>query len=224
MKCQQIQQQMIAYSENAVDTATLSQIEAHIQTCPACAQELRAIQQTLTILQATAVPEPSDAFWRDMTVNVMRKVRNSPSQPVERVQFLPRFQFAFAGIAMMLLVIAIYAYFKFHPVVSFDVATVSPQPTAVTIQGLPQTMTPAAGTTLIPAALPADILDTQFALFNGTSALDGERLSGADLLDVFLAEFTLEEKQAFLAELQKMQNLSQPNQLPATHETQDVER
>lgn len=205
MKCKHVQEKLVEFSEHVLDQPEQSQIEAHVHTCPMCAQELDDIQETISLLKSIPIEEPSESFWTDFSTDVMDKVY-AAEPPVRRGMLgsLPHFKLAMGLLALMLFLGGIVAYLFFQ----FPSAEKS-----VTFSGLErqpateETGSNSADSTLqqiAPEELTQDILDSEFALFDGTLSTTLDAGYSEDMVDALLSGLTTEEKQALLAELSKI--------------------
>lgn len=202
MKCQHVQQKMIEYSEHGLSQKLTAQIEDHLRLCPQCAQELRTIKATLHVLHTDEIGDQSDVFWRNFTIGVMHEVRKSePVRALPLFSFL-RLRFVLAGMLGFCLLMAVAAYLyvrssSFTPRMYIPVAQTMPAQPEPELQNIASEQ------------LAQDMLSTDFALFDGTTAPPIEISAGDDLLDILLYGLSVEEKQALLAELNTMQDQSQ---------------
>lgn len=205
MNCKHVRQKLVEYNEHVLDLPEQSQIETHIQTCPTCAQELRDIKETITLLKSVPMEEPPESFWTDFSSHVMNKVY-ATEPPIRRRIFvaLPRFRLAMGLLAVIFVIggIAAYVFFQFpsreQTVTFFD----SEFPPVVEEAG-----SSTFETTLQHIAsedLMHDILDSEFALFDGTLSITLDTRYRDDMVDALLSGLTTEEKQALLTELYKM--------------------
>lgn len=113
MKCKHVQKHLLDYSESVLDQDTRSHIEEHLRNCPVCAGELREFEQTVKLLQSAPSQEPPEAFWTDLTSNVMGEIHKmGPIQTTRRAFFFPDFKWVAVAIAILLLVFAsFFLYF-----------------------------------------------------------------------------------------------------------------
>lgn len=218
MKCKQAQQKLVEYSEHVLNKNAQSQIQQHVQTCAACAQELQEIEETVTLLKSVSLQEPSETFWTDFTSNVMKKV-STAEIPVRHRRFFqfPRLTFAVVLCALFVILVGGYAYFRIHTtrVETTAELPVSEPAGAVVLEEtqndetLPLTPDKAGLRHIASDELTQDILESGLALFDGATSTSLDMLSSDDMLDVLLYGLTVEEKQVLLSELYKMKEMSQ---------------
>jgi hypothetical protein len=205
MKCKHVQQKMLDYTEHVLHDRAHEQVEHHLQSCQVCAQELEALQETLDMLAATPIQEPSESFWNDFTTDVMRKIRKA-DPPEPGWYFFPSWQIRMASacIIVLILIAGMFAY-----------RSLRKQPSIITTQSTerPATSEMSALNTalqqIVPEELPQRMLDTEFALFDDIGSPRLEIYSGDTVLEGLLSGLSAEEKRALLIELYKMQEQSQ---------------
>ncbi len=61
MKCEKLRQEFMEAVLGGPETAS-AEMREHLQSCAACAEELAALQQTMTLLEEWQTPEPSPYF------------------------------------------------------------------------------------------------------------------------------------------------------------------
>lgn len=210
MKCQDVQQHLLDYSEQILDPHHQQQVEAHLHTCQACVQELRETEQMLTLLRKTELSAPPDLFWNNFTAGVMRQVRKA-DPPHRSPWFVFREFFAFRRLHIALVValigcfvagLSLYLSLRENP--NQAIATRPPVAPTTPTEGKDAPSADRAIRKIAPDQLVEDILTTDLALFNGIPATTLENSFSYDLIDVLLSGLTVEEKQALLAELNAM--------------------
>ena len=72
MDCREVQDQLIEFYEDQLGQIDAEQIRDHLEICPACREELRAIEKVISGLKSQRLPEPGEAFWRDFPKRVRR--------------------------------------------------------------------------------------------------------------------------------------------------------
>jgi hypothetical protein len=75
MRCRQIQPHLLAFIEGELTQRKHGKVAMHVAACPACASALRSLQQTLHMVQALDVPEPSPVFWEAFGTALHQRIR-----------------------------------------------------------------------------------------------------------------------------------------------------
>ena len=75
MKCNQARQLVMDFCESELSGHLLDQFKLHLETCPKCRQEVRAVQRTLKILKEVEPTSPPSGFWEDYLVGVRSKIK-----------------------------------------------------------------------------------------------------------------------------------------------------
>lgn len=57
-------------------------LEAHVETCDACAEELRSLQATLAVTAQRERPEPPESFWQNYGPRLVRRMRRAEARTV----------------------------------------------------------------------------------------------------------------------------------------------
>jgi len=109
MRCQRIQAHLFAFLEGELRQRQHRRVAAHVATCAACATELRGLRQTLHLVQALEVPEPSAAFWEAFGPALRQRLRQetvvTPSQrrwPLKDFFLWPRPVLAAVAVSLIL--------------------------------------------------------------------------------------------------------------------------
>jgi len=74
MDCREVQEQLIEFHEDQLGRPEAERISAHVEACPHCREELRAIEKVMEGLKSLGLPEPGEAFWRDFPKRVREGV------------------------------------------------------------------------------------------------------------------------------------------------------
>jgi len=69
MKCENIREQFMEVVLSGPETAS-REVQEHLRTCAACAEELVSFQQTMTLLDEWQAPEPSPYFGSRLRARV----------------------------------------------------------------------------------------------------------------------------------------------------------
>jgi hypothetical protein len=88
MDCREVQDQMIEFHEDQLGRLEAERIGAHLEACPHCREELRAIEKVMEGLKSLRLPEPGEAFWRDLPKRVGEAIHGE-GRPVG-LPILPR--------------------------------------------------------------------------------------------------------------------------------------
>jgi hypothetical protein len=215
MKCKQVQQKLVDYSEKLLDDKARSRIEEHLQKCSVCTQELHAIENTIAFLQALPFQDPPEAFWTDFTSKVMSTINKMPSpSKIQRLWYFPRVRMAMAFFVLIVILGGLYGYFHaeiqrvLHPV-NITAAARSEQDS--TLSGAPDTKHPIekALHRIASDDLKHAMLEHDLALFEGSDAVSFDRDYSDEMVYFLINSLTEEEKEALLTELHKMKNTSQ---------------
>ena len=75
MRCQRIQPHLLALIEGELKPSKREKVTRHVAACPACASAMRSLRQTLRVVQAIDVPEPSPAFWQEFGTALHQRIR-----------------------------------------------------------------------------------------------------------------------------------------------------
>ena len=99
-------QELVAYAENLVDqrTAISAPMARHIASCKHCAQEVKAVRNSLIFTASAPKPQPS----QDLTKRILLQARHLRYEEQRRQRFRTRLRTTFQGAAYaaILLVIA----------------------------------------------------------------------------------------------------------------------
>jgi hypothetical protein len=68
---------LLAFIEEELPQRKHGKIALHVAACPACASALRDLQQTLHLVQAMDVPEPSLDFWEAFGTTLHQRIRRA---------------------------------------------------------------------------------------------------------------------------------------------------
>ena len=77
MRCQRIQPHLLALIEDELKPRKREQVARHVAACPACVSAMRSLRQTLRVVQAIDVPEPSPAFWQEFGTTLHQRMRRA---------------------------------------------------------------------------------------------------------------------------------------------------
>ena len=61
MKCEEVDLKMIDYLDNKLEESELQDIEKHLETCERCLDELKAMQQVMTLISEDEMVKPDDS-------------------------------------------------------------------------------------------------------------------------------------------------------------------
>ncbi len=208
MKCKHVQQQLLDYSEDLLEQKTQSLIAEHLQHCPECRQELHDFNSTIDLLQSVTFQEPAEPFWHNFTATVMRKIKYMEPIPARRTfSFFPQVRMAFAVAVLIILIGGLIFYFA-NPVQQSHKLTA--QHSEQQTDDLPIPLSPVEEKTITDIfegieKLQHDILDTEFALFDGNTLEVFDVDNSDEMLYYLISTLTEEEKDLLLSELYKMQ-------------------
>ncbi|GAK54566.1 hypothetical protein U14_05853 [Candidatus Moduliflexus flocculans] len=201
MKCKDVQKKLLDYSEGTLEPKTSLRVEMHLRTCAQCAEELKAFEDTVRLLQRMPIKEPSEEFWTDFTRGIMQNVRRveRTTAPSWFLQF-PRLNVAFVAVATILVIVGAVFFIQGHVVKNNQQQiarqSVESNPPAENIdEALKKIVHP---------KMVEDMLHTNWALIDGQqlSAFDAD--FSDDTIDFLLEDLTESEKQALLVELERL--------------------
>jgi anti-sigma factor RsiW len=78
MKCEKLREQFMEVVLNGPETA-LPEVQEHLRSCAACAQELVSFKQTMALLDEWQAPEPSPYFSSRLRARVREEASVQPS-------------------------------------------------------------------------------------------------------------------------------------------------
>lgn len=109
MGCTEIRRYLADYLEGALLPEQAQQVESHLQSCLACAQECRALEQVPRLLQQWSPPVPSERIWAGIERRLHASRRARP--------FLARSTLLVASLsaAAVLLVVAFLMWSRSKP-------------------------------------------------------------------------------------------------------------
>lgn len=81
MGCEAYRSTLIEYLDGNLTGGARAELEAHLAHCPGCREELRDLQETLTLIASMQVPEPPEAFWQQYLRELRQKVAPAPRLP-----------------------------------------------------------------------------------------------------------------------------------------------
>jgi len=109
MRCRRIQPHLLAFIEGELTQRKRGKVALHVAVCPACASALRGLQQTLHMVQAMDVPEPSPAFWEAFGTTLHQRIRRAEAVhsgrhrfPIRDLFLLPKPVLAAAAVSLIL--------------------------------------------------------------------------------------------------------------------------
>jgi hypothetical protein len=84
-------------------------VEAHLEHCPACRREARALKEVTAALQSAPVKDPGPAFWQEFNRELHLKLVRANQAPPEAQRFrfrIPAYAAAAASLAVLVVWIA----------------------------------------------------------------------------------------------------------------------
>ncbi len=194
-QCAILQRWLPEYPDGDLPAFWRRMLKAHVERCPACHQELRAMQEVVETLKTAPVADPGPQFWsefsREMHLKLVHAAQAGKMVPA-RSPWLGRLPYLVGApaLAALLLWVAISYLSPEHP-------GVTPQPQMAKQEKPAEKM--AAKPKAPAAAAPEEATNTVvFAAQNGNEMPPDEDL---DDLDSTLANMTDQEKEAFLKKL-----------------------
>ncbi|MFQ5636426.1 MAG: anti-sigma factor family protein [bacterium] len=80
MNCFDTEQKLGSYVERVCSEAERHEIEAHLQTCGHCTQQVKALHQIDILLKNETFPQPSEEYWLELPKTIIRRL--GLSQPL----------------------------------------------------------------------------------------------------------------------------------------------
>jgi hypothetical protein len=107
MTCGRIRKRLIAYIEGSLPEAERREVEAHLESCGACARELKAVSETAQILRAARPQsgEPPPGFASRVAASL-----GQPARPVPQPRWAP----AWAGVVVVAGLVLLLALGNWH--------------------------------------------------------------------------------------------------------------
>ena len=113
-RCRWYRRWLVDYADGALRRGR-QRVEAHLRLCPACSAEVAALREVPLALQAAAVPDPGDQFWRQQQEAIGRAIRNAPAPRTSwwRARWTDGWRFEWwryplAAAASVLIAVAVY--------------------------------------------------------------------------------------------------------------------
>ena len=75
MRCEKVQERLPAYVDGCVGWMTRRRVRAHLDTCPGCRAEHRALERTVSLLHQV----PGERVPRDVAAAVMARIPERPA-------------------------------------------------------------------------------------------------------------------------------------------------
>lgn len=104
----EVKEVLADYLKGALPEATREEVEAHLKDCDGCVNELSFLREIVKI----NVPDPGDLFWQSLpgVVRMSVKKKDAHRFPLKSILFRPLP--VAAGIAVLVLLVIIFAYKK----------------------------------------------------------------------------------------------------------------
>jgi len=84
MRCAEVEPNLMELIDEGLASSRREELLGHVQVCAACAAELSACRELLTLVQADSVPEPSSRFWMEFLPSLKRRIEQEGSAPERR--------------------------------------------------------------------------------------------------------------------------------------------
>ncbi len=97
-KCDQIKGLLADYAVGGLSRRARSRVEAHVETCASCREELRALERTGALLDAVGM-EAAPEDWEHVQARILARTRKRTR---------PALRFAWAAAAAALLALLVY--------------------------------------------------------------------------------------------------------------------
>ena len=101
MKCEKISLYLADYLRGELGLLTRLAVTVHLKYCQPCRSFAAELQETLTVLEADVLPEPSPYLWRRIRNKILRMAESIPTTP------RPVRRYSLALIAVLLMMIAV---------------------------------------------------------------------------------------------------------------------
>jgi hypothetical protein len=83
-RCALLKRWLPEYLDGELPAFRRRRLEAHVEACSACRQELAALKEVVAALKATPVPDPGERFWQDFNREMHLKLAQAaPASPSE---------------------------------------------------------------------------------------------------------------------------------------------
>ncbi len=79
MRCAEAEPILMELIDEGSPSSRREELLGHVQVCAACAAELSACRDLLTLVQADSVPEPSSRFWEEFLPSLKRRIEQEGS-------------------------------------------------------------------------------------------------------------------------------------------------
>ncbi len=84
MECEAYRSKLFEYLDGELAGAAQAELEAHVNQCPGCREELHELHETLALIARMPTPEPPEAFWQQYLRELRQKV--APVPRISRLQ------------------------------------------------------------------------------------------------------------------------------------------
>lgn len=122
MECTKIRQHLSEYIEGVLSREQAQQVEAHLQACPLCAREYRAMERVPALLRQWMPPVRSEQIWAGIERRIRagsEKRATGGSHPQATRYYSPfaiRYRFAAAlAITAVAVLIALFVWYRSAP-------------------------------------------------------------------------------------------------------------
>lgn len=125
MRCEEVQKSLLEFMEGELGTADSEAVRQHLATCDACASELAAFENTMTLLKDDGYVEPEPFYWTRFEAGLRAKLRGRRAH----FGFAPRFETLtprLAPIAVAVLFFCVGLGFGLQPVLNMVGTTDDP--------------------------------------------------------------------------------------------------
>lgn len=103
MTCVHVQRQLTRYLERMCEKSEVATIARHIESCPACAQQLAELQRVKSLIHQMRNFVPDPFILSDITMAICERTTHAPPGTGRRVSFIRRSRYMIAAAAVVFL-------------------------------------------------------------------------------------------------------------------------
>ena len=122
-RCRWYRSWLVDYVDGVLPAKQQRRVEAHLDVCPACGEEIADLREVPLALRAAAGPDPGALFWRQQREAIARAIRNAPAPRPSRWRAhwdegsrFAWWRYPLAAAASVLIAVAVYRFAAAPPV------------------------------------------------------------------------------------------------------------